>query len=92
MGNNSVNTVDRVMILASALPLAASISVSSFAGGRVVQRYWVNFQCRGVLLIWIIVGQGPFALAVGAVGVFGNFFSDLSFLFSFSLSLGDGPI
>ena len=29
-------------------------------------RCWVNFQCRGVLLIWIIVGQGPFALAVGA--------------------------
>ena len=29
---------------------------------------WVNFQCRGVLLIWIIVGQGPTALAVGAGG------------------------
>ena len=27
---------------------------------------WVNFQCRGVLLIWIRVGQGPTALAVGA--------------------------
>ena len=27
-----------------------------------------NFQCRDVLLIWIIVGQGPIALAVGAVG------------------------
>ena len=27
---------------------------------------WVNFQCRGVLLIWLIVGQGPTALAVGA--------------------------
>ena len=25
-------------------------------------------QCRGVLLIWIIVGQGPVALAVGAGG------------------------
>ena len=29
---------------------------------------WVNFQCRGGLLIWIIVGQGPIALAVGAGG------------------------
>ena len=29
---------------------------------------WVNFHCRGVLLIWIIVGQGPTALAVGASG------------------------
>ena len=29
---------------------------------------WVNFQCRGVLLIWILVGQGPTALAEGAGG------------------------
>ena len=25
-----------------------------------------NLQCRGVLLIWIKVGQGPIALAIGA--------------------------
>ena len=37
-------------------------------GGRVVQRCWMNFQCRGVLLIWIIVGQRPIALAIGAGG------------------------
>ena len=37
--------------------------------------------------------QGPFALAMGASGDwFGHFFSRLSFLSSFSLSLGDGPI
>ena len=36
--------------------------------GRVVRWCWVNFQCRGVLLIWIRVGQGPTALAVGAGG------------------------
>ena len=29
---------------------------------------WFNFQCRGVLLIWIKVGQGPSAVAVGAGG------------------------
>ena len=29
---------------------------------------WANFQCRGVLLVWIRVGQGPTALAVGAGG------------------------
>ena len=51
-------------------------------GGRVVRWCWVNFQCRGVLLIWIIVGQGPIALAVGAGGgLFGHFFSILSLLF-----------
>ena len=55
-----------------------------------VRRCWVNLQCRGVLLIWIIVGQGPTALAVGAgrgcLGIFA-----LIHHFSF-LSLGDGPI
>ena len=57
------------------------------------RRCWVNFQCRGVLLVWMMVGQGPIALAVGAGGrLFGHFFSHLSFLFSFSLSLGDGTI
>ena len=50
---------------------------------------WVNCQCRGVLLVWMIVGQGPTALAVGAGGGGGLdfFFSQLSFLYSFSLSL-----
>ena len=48
-----------------------------------VRRCWVNFQCQGVLLIWITVGQGPIVLAVGAGG--GCF--DI-----FSLILGDGPI
>ena len=33
-----------------------------------VRWFWVNFQCRGVLLVWIRVGQGPTALAVGAGG------------------------
>ena len=61
-------------------------------GGRVVQWCWVNFQCRGILLR-IRVGQGPTVLAVGAGGgCLDIFFSCLSFLFSFSLSLGDGPI
>ena len=33
-----------------------------------VRRCWVNFQCQGVLLTWITVGQGPIVLAVGAGG------------------------
>ena len=37
-------------------------------GGRVVRGCWVNFQSRGVLLIWIGVGQWPTALAVAAGG------------------------
>ena len=51
-------------------------------GGWVVRWYWVNFQCWGVLLIWIRVGQGPTALAVGAGGVVWTFFS-LVYRFSF---------
>ena len=46
------------------------------------RRCWVNFQCRGVLLVWMIVGQGPIALAVGAGGVCLDIFS-LIYLFSF---------
>ena len=57
-----------------------------------VQRCWVNFQCRGILLICIIVGQGPVVLAVGAGWGCLDIFS-LVCLFSFlSLSLGDGSI
>ena len=42
--------------------------------------------------IWMIVGQGPIALAVGAGGgLFGHFYSPLSFLFSFSFPFGRRP-
>ena len=61
-------------------------------GGRGVVVGWVNFQWRGVLLIWIRVGLGPTALAVGAGGCCLDIFCRVLFLSSFSLSLGDGPI
>ena len=63
-------------------------------GGRMVRCCWVNFHCRGVILIWKIKGDGLIALAVGAGGggVCLEIFS-LVYLFSFlSPSLGDGPI
>ena len=47
-----------------------------------MRRCWVNFQCRGVLLTWIKVGQGPIALAVGAGGGCLGMFS-LIYHFSF---------
>ena len=46
-----------------------------------VRRCRVNFQCRGVLLIWIIVGQGPIALEVGVGRVCLDIFS-LTYHFS----------
>ena len=45
---------------------------------------WVNFQCRGVLLNWLIVGQGPRAYcACSGCGLLGHFFisSIISFFF-----------
>ena len=55
-----------------------------------MQKCWVNFQCRGVLLIWIIVGQGPITLEVSAGGGCLDIFS-VNCLFSIlSLSLGGG--
>ena len=42
--------------------------------------------------IWMIVGQGPVALAVGAGGVVWTFLLSSILSSSFSLSLGDGPI
>ena len=51
-----------------------------------------SFKCRGVLLLWHLVGQGPAVLAVGAgrVGCVFYFFIISSVLSSFSnvLSLG----
>ena len=61
-------------------------------GGRVVRWSWVNFQCRGVLLVWIGVGQGPTALVVGGGGGCLDIFTLIYPFSSFSLSLGDDPI
>ena len=63
-----------------------SLKSSREGGGRVVRRCWVNFQGRGVLLIWIIVGIRLIALAVGAGEGCLDIFSLVYFFFSFSLS------
>ena len=44
---------------------------------------WVNFQCRGILLICIRVGQGPTVLVVGAGGGCVDIFSLVYHFFSF---------
>ena len=52
-----------------------------------------NLPVPGRPTIWMIVGQGPIALAVGAGGgCLDIFYSHLSFFSSVPLSLGDGPI
>ena len=51
-----------------------------------------KIPARGVLLIWVRVGQRPTALAVGAGRGCLDIFSLVYHFSSFSLSLGDGPI
>ena len=42
----------------------------------------VLFQCQGVLQIWIVIGQGPTVLAVGAGG---GCLDTFSLIYHFSL-------
>ena len=51
-----------------------------------------SFQCRGVLLLLHVVGQGPAVLAAGAGGVGYIFFFIFFIYFPFLMSflLGDG--
>ena len=66
---SSVGVLSTIIAAPVAIDLqAGAIAWGGGGGGRVVRWCWVNFQCRGVLLIWITVGQGPTALAVGAGG------------------------
>ena len=50
-----------------------------------VQWCWANFQCRGLLLIWIIVGQGPTVLVVcageGGLNIFSLSYHSISHFF-----------
>ena len=74
------------LILFDLYCLYHSLADSFFSGGGwVVRRCWVNFQCQGILLIWIIVGQGPIALAVAGV-VWTFFLSSITSLFFLPLS------
>ena len=62
------------------------VTIPFYRLGRsgVVRWCWINLQCQGVLLICIIVEQGPTALAVGAGGgcldIFLSSFTSLFFL------------
>ena len=81
-------------VLASATSICDKVDKSvrfrGWSGGAMVLG---KLPVPGRPTIWITVGQGPTALTVGADGwLFGHFYSPLSFLSSFSLSLGDGPI
>ena len=51
-----------------------------------------NLSVPGRPTIWVTVGQGPIALAVGAGGGCLDIFTLIYHFSSFSLSLGDDPI
>ena len=72
---------------------------SASAGPRSAIRGWSGgakvlgkLPVPGRPTIWITVGQGPAALAVGAGGGCLDILTLICPFFSFSLSLGDGPI
>ena len=70
--------------------LSPSRREMGWSGGAMVLG---KLSVPGRPIIRMIVGQGSIALAVGAGwGLFGHFYSPLSFPSSFSLSQGDGPI
>ena len=78
---------DVVCLIQRTLVITTLFVTKDFGGGRVVRWCWVNFQCQGDLLIWIIVRQGPTVLAVGADGVVWTFFlSSIISLFFLPLS------
>ena len=69
--------------------MGSSVRQLGWSGGAMVLG---KLPVLGCPTVWIKVGQG-LALAVGAGGdCFGHFYSQLFFLTSFSLPLGDGPI
>ena len=66
------------------------LTVRGWSGGAMVLG---KLPEPGRPTIWMIVGQGPIALAVGAEGGCLDIFTLLyPFFSSFSLSLGDDPI
>ena len=84
-------SVCNLFLIPTTVCVASGVVFASYpnGSGRVERRCWVNFQCWGVLLVWMIVGQGPIVLAVGAGGGCLDIFS-LVYLFSF-LSLPGRP-
>ena len=78
------------MIKGKSFKLRAEAAYGGWSGGAMVLG---RLPVPGILLIWITVGEGPIALAVGEVGGCLDIFSLVyHFYFYFSLSLGDGPI
>ena len=68
---------------------SSSLTLAGWSGGAMVLG---KLPVPGRPTIWMIVGQGPIALAVGAGGGCSDIFTLLYPFFSFSLSLGDGLI
>ena len=65
-------------------------TLGGWSGGAMVLG---KLPVPGCPTIWITVGQGPTVLVVGAGGACLDVFTLIyPFLFSFSLSLGGGPI
>ena len=82
MGISNAKERKKIKLRLTLKSQSRSLSPNYSGGGRVVRRCWVNFQCQGVLLTWLTVGQGPIVLSVGAGGGCLDIFS-LIYHFSF---------
>ena len=82
---NEIASSPNVVSLVVMLPVWAR----GWSGGAMVLG---KLPVPGRPTIWMIVGQGPIALAVGAGGGGLDIFTLLYPFSSFSLSLGDDPI
>ena len=77
-------------LLSKLVPLTPeTVRTRGWSGGAMVLG---KLPVPGRPTIWITVGQGPIALAVGAGGGGLDIFTLIYPFSSFSLSLGDGPI
>ena len=85
------NNLQRSQLLISLISRVRGL-LRTRGGGRVVRWSWISFQCRDVLHFGFSRARACCACSRCGWGLFGHFYSPLSFLFSFSLSLGDGPI
>ena len=88
--NNRNGKVVQLLQLFTAPHSLVRFSERGWSGGAMVLG---KLPVPGRPTVWITVGQGPTALVVGAGGGCLEVFTLIyHFLFSFSLSLGDGPI
>ena len=76
----SENNIDNYGTPTGTLKRSMQVTHKTMGGGRVVRWCWVNFQCRGVLQFDYSRARAYCACSRCGWGLFGHFYSHLSFL------------